>query len=124
MPTPDILIVEDEPGIRGLLGGLFDDWGYAVATVSSAEEAVPALDTEERPRLIILDIRLPGASGETVLRRVKELGLSIPVIVYSGALTDADKRRIRGLGARAIFTKPSPLQQLKTAIQEALADTQ
>jgi len=119
-----MLIAEDEPGFRGLMGGIFDDWGCDVATVSSAEEAVPMLDAEEQPRLIMLDLRLPGASGETVLRRVKELGLSTPVIVYSGALTDADKDRIRGLGARAVFIEPSPLQQLKTAIEDALSDPQ
>jgi len=122
MAEKNILVVEDEVGIRGLLEAIFGDWGYSITAVSSAEEAVATLESGDCPDLVILDLRLPGAGGETVLTRIKELGLSVPAIVYAGGLEDEDKQRLRELGARAVFTKPTPLQQLKAAIEDALPD--
>ena len=59
----DILIVEDEPALRGMLAELLSSRGYAVAMCGNGEEAITYLSEHDPPRLILLDLMMPVMSG-------------------------------------------------------------
>src|SRR5918996_5118421 len=98
---PLILIVDDDPGLRGFVRAALEYDGYSVREAASAEEGLEALD-EESPDLILLDVMMPQVDGWEMLRRVQErhgVG-SIPVIMFSGKVdesaADAAARGVHG----------------------------
>src|SRR6185295_15460229 len=95
---PRILIVDDEPGIRQSLKGVFDDEGFTTETVASGEECLKRID-ESTYELILLDIWLPGIDGIETLRRVKEKAPNTHVIMISGHATIATAVSATKLGA-------------------------
>jgi len=83
--TPTVLIVDDDPGCVEALRDTLQDVGYQVSTARSAMEALRFLESELRPSVIILDLLMPGMTGEEFLeRRQADPRLAeIPVIVVS-----------------------------------------
>ena len=119
-PGPDrpVLVVEDDPAIRALLGDLLTDAGYAVALVAEGAAALHYLFTHAPPRCILLDLRLPVVSGITLrraLQRDAQLA-GIPVIVVSAYLPAA---RVRvELAATAYLEKPFTVEQVLALVRE------
>jgi chemotaxis family two-component system sensor histidine kinase/response regulator PixL len=101
-----ILIVEDDAESRDTMRLLLELAGYDVETASDGTEALAVLRGGLRPRLILLDLMMPGMDGfQFVNEKRQDPRLSrIPVIVYSG-LYDAQANAAR-LGARAYIQKP------------------
>ena len=108
-----ILVVDDDIHIGNLLQEALEGEGYRVSRAYSGTEAVLALD-RERPDLALLDLMLPGLSGEEVLPRLA----GIPVIVVS-ARADIDSKISLLLGGAADYvTKPFVLRELLARIAE------
>src|SRR3712207_6768027 len=87
---PLVLIVDDDPGMRGFVRASLEYEGYEVREAGSADEGLAVLD-EEPPDLILLDVMMPRVDGWEMLRRVQErhgVG-AIPVIMFSGKLEGA-----------------------------------
>lgn len=80
---PSILLVDDEEGIRRVLGLSLADEGYRVQTASGADEALSAVKTE-RPDIVLTDIKMPGRSGLELLAEIKALDKDIEVIMLTG----------------------------------------
>jgi signal transduction histidine kinase len=78
-----ILLVDDEEGIRKILGISLADSGYDVLTASSGEEALRVFKTE-RPPIVLTDIKMPGMDGIELLRRIKEEQPDAEVIMITG----------------------------------------
>lgn len=78
-----ILLVDDEEGIRNVLGIVLRDAGYNVLTAAGVSEAY-ACFLEHRPAIIVTDIKMPGQSGIDLLRRVKERDAEVEVIMLTG----------------------------------------
>ena len=74
----------------------------------------------ERPDVIVLDLKMPEMDGLTVLRHIRSLNLTQPVIIYSGALTPKTEQQIRALGITESLTKDRSLVHLAEAVQRAL----
>ena len=74
MKSSDILIVDDEIGIRNLLSEILQDEGYGVATAENAETA-RQLRREVRPAMVLLDIWMPDSDGITLLKEWSREGL-------------------------------------------------
>ncbi len=110
-----ILIVEDDPAIGALLKDALGREGYGVRQAYSGTEAVLAL-REARPDLVLLDLMLPGLSGEEVLGRLT----GIPVIVVSARAQVEDKVALLKLGAADYVTKPFDLRELTARIEARL----
>src|SRR5437762_5718497 len=85
---PRILIVDDEPGIRQSLKGVFEDEGFQTEAVSSGEECLKKLE-QAAYDLVLLDIWLPGIDGIETLRRLREKSSKTHVIMISGHATIA-----------------------------------
>jgi two-component system response regulator AtoC len=119
MRTPTILIAEDERTARISLAGLLETEGFRVLTAENGTEALSILLAEE-PEAAILDIRMPGLDGLSVLRRAREGGSDSAFIVMtaqgdSGTAIDAMK-----LGAFDYVSKPLDFKVLLTQVERAV----
>ncbi len=118
--TPDhLLIVDDEPNIRKVLGGVLEDEGYRVRTAAEGTEAQQMLDAE-RPDLILLDVQLPGDDGLTLLRRWRGDKDCPPVIMMSGHATIDIAVQATQAGAADFVEKPIGAERLLVSIRNAL----
>jgi CheY-like chemotaxis protein len=118
---PTVLIVDDDRVISQLIAGVLRAKGYKTLT---AFDAVQAMMTAMRPPFvdaIVLDINMPGGSGEETLKKLKmnTRTLSIPVVILSGSIDDAVQERVRTLGAAAVLSKPLVPEQLLEALEAA-----
>src|SRR2546428_8123460 len=117
---PRILIVDDEPGIRQSLKGVFDDEGFATETVSSGEECLKKIE-QDLYDLVLLDIWLPGIDGLETLRRLREISPRTHVIMISGHATIATAVSATKLGAYDFIEKPLSLEHTLLTARNALS---
>ena len=123
MPAPvpsNILVVDDEPGIRSLVKEILEDEGYAVDVAEDAETAREAR-RNRRPALILLDIWMPDSDGISLLREWSETGAeTLPVIMMSGHGTIETAVEATRLGAYDFLEKPLSTAKLLLAVRRAL----
>ena len=120
MKSSDILIVDDEIGIRNLLSEILQDEGYTVATAENVETA-RRLRQETRPAMVLLDIWLPDSDGITLLKEWAREGLlDMPVVMMSGHASIDTAVEATKIGALDFLEKPIALQKLLTAVKNAL----
>ena len=100
-----VLVVDDEPNIRRMLGSLLEAEGYGVRQAADGAAALAAITSDE-PDVMLLDLALPGASGLEILERVRERWPHLPVVMMSGRATLADAVRATKLGAFHFIEKP------------------
>src|SRR2546427_1473280 len=93
-----ILVVEDEAPVREVLPEYFATGGYAVEAATSGLEALSAV-RGGRADLVLLDVRMPGLDGVQVLRRIRELTDSVPVIMVTANEDVSLARETLTLGA-------------------------
>ena len=116
----EILIVDDEVGIRELLSEILQDEGYRVALAENAGEA-RAYRQRQQPALVLLDIWMPDTDGVTLLREWAAGGqLTMPVIMMSGHGTIETAVDATKVGAFDFLEKPVGLQKLLSTIARAL----
>jgi CheY-like chemotaxis protein len=121
-PIPQrILLVEDNYLNRQMLEDYLVFCGYQVLGLADGTGFFQAL-ADFRPELILLDLKLPGIDGYTLLEQksCRQDYQSIPVIVVSAFAFKADQQRALKLGAKRYFVKPVSLRDLKQAIEEEL----
>lgn len=119
MPSPLILVVDDEEGIRESLAGIFEDEGYAVLASSSGEEALKVIK-EQSPDLILLDVWLTGMDGIETLKLMKEVKPDIPVIMISGHGNIELAVNATRIGAYDFLEKPLSLERVVLTAQRAI----
>src|SRR5438105_10598631 len=117
---PRILIVDDEPGIRQSLKGVFSDEGFSADAVASGEECLKKLD-ESSFDLVFLDIWLPGIDGLETLRRLREKSPATRVVMISGHATIATAVTATKLGAYDFIEKPLSLEHTLLIARNALS---
>ncbi|RPI73096.1 MAG: DNA-binding response regulator [Desulfobacteraceae bacterium] len=114
----NLLIVEDEPQLVGILEYLFKDEGYEVFKAYSAEEAIKSLKTRGID-LVLLDIMLPQMDGFQLCAYLKK-NTVIPVIILSAKKEDEDKIRGLELGAADYITKPFNHKELILRVKKVV----
>lgn len=120
--TPQtVLVIEDDPVIRGILEMNLSDEGYDVL---SAEDGLEGVRTakETQPGIILMDIRLPNITGWEATRRLKvePRTAQIPIIALTAQSTSKDLHRCFESGCDAFMTKPIQFAQLFTKIEMLL----
>ncbi len=116
----NILVVDDELGIRDLLWEILNDEGHTVEVAENAEQA-RAARLRERPDLVLLDIWMPDTDGVTLLKEWSVSGaLNMPVIMMSGHATIDTAVAATKIGAHAFLEKPITLQKLLKAVELGL----
>ncbi len=111
---PNILIIDDDVSINDMISEALETEGYFVQKAYSGTEALMLLSAE-KPDLILLDLMLPGITGEVLLSKIT----GIPVIIVSAKADIADKVGLLRNGAADYITKPFNIQELlaRVAVQ-------
>ncbi len=119
-----LLVVDDEPDTREILGEILRSAGAAVATASSLGEALAACD-RFRPDLLISDIAMPGGDGYALIRQLRRRGPEscgrVPAIAVSAHAREEDRRRALAAGFERYVTKPVEPADLLAVVREVAA---
>lgn len=120
-PPPTILLVDDDPLIRGLGQELLEHLGYRVETAGNGPEALKKFQRMGGVDLVLMDYCLPGQNGCEVLKEFKILDKRARVLVASGFFSSKDMASLKEEGALGLINKPYRLTDLERRIQAALA---
>jgi two-component system, cell cycle response regulator DivK len=117
-----ILIVEDNPANRKLLSFLLTTRGYDVRAAARTDEALEMLETFA-PRLILMDLQLPGMDGLELTRRLKSdpRTRNIVIVAVTAYAMKGDEQRVRAAGCDGYVTKPIDTRGLPQVIAAYLA---
>ena len=117
-----LLIVDDEPDIRGILAFTLEDCGFEVREAADGAEAIAALRATP-PDCLVLDLMMPGVDGFGVLRSRRQLGLAPETRILIVTAKTAERDYVRGweLGADEYVTKPFDPDHLVEKVKELLA---
>ena len=123
MATKKILIVDDEPDVLLVLGKRLASSGYDVVKAASGQAGLIKAKAE-RPDLIIMDMMMPGMSGEEVAQELKtdrETG-SIPILFLTALFTKRDETtKGHAVGGQTFFAKPYDPEELLAEVKRRLA---
>jgi CheY-like chemotaxis protein len=117
-PKNAVLVVDDEPAIRGLLSLLLEDENYHVETASDGQEALRKVE-QRSPDVIVLDLMLPRMDGWEVIDAISEGSVTsgIPIIAVSAAERYME---VGDRGVQAFLSKPFDIATLLAVLEEVL----
>ncbi|HET7521634.1 MAG TPA: response regulator [Candidatus Limnocylindria bacterium] len=114
MANDPVLVVDDDPAIRNAVRDLLEEQGIPVETATDGQDAMAKV-TQRRPRLVLLDMRMPVMDGWGFAAALREAGIAAPVVVMTAA---ADARRwAEEIGAIGVVPKPFGIDELIGAVQ-------
>ena len=119
-PLAKILVIDDEQGIRDLLDTLLRRKGYDVILSANGQKGLEIF-RREQPDVIVLDLKMPGMDGLTVLQQIRSLDPKKPVIILTGAGTPETEQQVRALGGTEFIEKEFSLHRLGDALKRLLA---
>lgn len=114
-----ILVIEDDRAVQKALKRLFEGEGF---TVDVAGNGVTGLEMfrAATPAVLVLDLRLPGMSGQDVCREISQVAPSLPIIILSARTEVMDKVLLLELGAHDYVTKPFSPRELLARVRTAM----
>lgn len=116
-----VLIVDDEYAVRNVLGLSLSHLGYSVDTAASGLEAIEKFSAPDSAfELVILDLLMPGLSGEEVFMRLKSLRDDVRVLIVSGFSSEGTVDRILDMGGRDFIQKPFSIEVLARKVRGCL----
>lgn len=114
-----VLLVDDDPQLRQLLGDRLRTSGYHVIFAANGQEGIAKVQQEE-PEVVLLDLEMPEMNGMAVLAEIRRCNTDLPVIMRTAYGTTAKAQEALQYGANAFLAKSSTLSQLLLVLQEAL----
>lgn len=114
-----VLVVDDEAIVLRSCRAVLEADGCEVLTAGSVAEALPLIDARA-PVLLLVDVKMPVQDGMYLMRRLKERGIDLPVVVMSGYSTAETIQEARGLGAVAFISKPFTPDELSLTVRSVL----
>lgn len=118
--SPLIQIVEDDAAVAESLEAILETWGFVSEIYADAEQFLAAGNTE-RAACVLLDVRLPGTDGLTLLGKLRAIDVSTPAIVLSGHGDVEMATQAMRLGAQDFIEKPVDDEELVDRIKSAVA---
>ncbi|MCG9133235.1 response regulator [Candidatus Poribacteria bacterium] len=120
-----ILVIEDQELNRKVVRIVLQSKGYTVVEATDAAEAIASLE-DTIPQLILMDIALPGQSGEDLTRRIKAnlAWVGIPIIALTAAAMSGDRERILKAGCDDYLSKPIDINILVERVETHLRRTE
>jgi two-component system OmpR family response regulator len=118
-----VLVVDDEPNIRDLLTTSLRFNGYSVYAVGNGNDAVVAAE-KGKPDIILLDVMLPDQSGFAVTKKIRSMGIDVPVLFLTARDETEDKVTGLTVGGDDYMTKPFSLDEIMARISAILRRTQ
>ena len=120
-PKGRILCTEDDADARDLLVCILENAGYHVTVTGNSTHAL-AIAKRDPFDLILIDSWMPGLSGTELTTEIRKFNLSTPILFYSGAAYEADKREARDAGAQGYLTKPDGISDLVEEVAKLIAE--
>ncbi len=108
MPGIQVLVVDDDSAIRGMIVSLLEDEGLTAQGASDGVEALHAIEAHS-PQVIVLDLQMPVMDGWSLFRHLRASGIQIPVLLISAHGVQAARV---ALGAEDALAKPFDIDQL------------
>lgn len=125
-PTQKVLVIDDNPMNREIIGTLLKEKGLAFSEAQNGKEALKLLHTETF-WLVFTDLLMPGMDGFEITRRIREMGLEIPIIAISALSMKKDREQAFEAGCNAFLPKPVDLDKISNLVttyqQEHLRQT-
>src|ERR1700675_3332904 len=118
-----ILIADDDAVARRLVENMVQKCGYETIVVDSGDAAIAALTAPDAPVIdaVVLDLVMPGLDGMGVLAKIRDAGLSIPVIVQTAHGGIDNVVSAMRAGAQDFVVKPAGAERLEVSLRNALA---
>jgi len=114
-----ILVIDDDASDRDLLAAVLTKRGYEVILADNGGTGL-MLCHRRTPDAVVLDLNMPGIDGRSILRQLRILHPTLPVVVFSGHSTEEIEQEMLNQGATACIEKAFSLDQLGSALQEVL----
>ena len=114
-----ILVIDDEPVARTLVGILLSEEGYDVVLADGGWKGLE-LFRREHPDVVVLDLNMPEFDGVAVLQHLRRIDLDQPVIILTGAATPETEQQVRALGVTEIVVKGFTWDRLTDAVKRVL----
>jgi CheY-like chemotaxis protein len=115
-----VLVVDDEAIMRETSKDVLESIkGVRCILAADAEEAKRAFE-EHDIDAVVTDLNMPGESGLTVTRDVRDSGSTVPIIIFSGSLVAGEELRAQDAGANLVLPKPSGIPLLRKAVRDYL----
>jgi DNA-binding response OmpR family regulator len=114
-----ILVVCDDPGQQQLMRQVLEPAGYDVITANAGQSAADLLRAI-KPRLVVLDLCLPGRSAQDLCRQIREVSEDVPILVLSDLRDVAHVILLFSLGADDYMTKPFNSSELLARIKASM----
>jgi DNA-binding NtrC family response regulator len=114
-----VLVVDDEAIVLRSCRAVLEADGCEVLMAGSVAEALPLIDARA-PVLLLVDVKMPVQDGMYLMRRLKERGINLPVVVMSGYSTAETIQEAKGLGAVAFISKPFTPDELSLTVRSVL----
>jgi DNA-binding response OmpR family regulator len=111
----EILLVDDDPRFTHILRELLELNGFTVITASTGEQALEHLALSS-PKVVLLDVRMPGMDGLLILKHIRVNQPNLPVIIITQDSEDRTREEAAILGANGYLLKPFDFEQLKTLL--------
>ncbi len=121
LPSPSLLLVDDDPMPLETLSTLLSEEGFRVVTATSGEEAERKLKAEQPPfELVITDLVMPGKSGMDVLKCALNRNPSCTVLVLTGFGSVREATEAMEMGAFDFVTKPMQIDQFRNTLRRLM----
>ena len=118
--SESVLVVDDEPAVRQLIAGILARAGHVVLTANSGQEAIRVLESED-VALVLSDINMPGSiSGLELIDALHARRPSLPIILVTGSVDEANLREALDRGAAGFITKPFKAVELNRKVETAI----
>jgi len=118
---PNVLIIDDDPGVRGVLEGFLEALGYASLSAGTGVAGLAALQTKPADA-VLLDIAMPGVlGGVDTLRAIRRSWPDLPVVMVTANVDEAIAKTTLREGAFDYVTKPLILDRLREVLAAAMA---
>jgi len=113
----DVLVVDDQPGVRQLLGIIVTELGDKVWEAQNGKEAVDQVK-KWQPDLVIMDIRMPVMGGVDALEKIKTLRPDLPVVMMTAYGSEDALEDLRRKGAVMCLTKPFDVEFIRILLED------
>ena len=110
-----ILVIDDQPNVRAFLDILLRQQGYDAVLAENGWKGLQ-LYRQDHPDVILLDLNMPELDGVSVLKQIRSVDLTQPVIVLTGDTSTETERQVRALGVTEFLVKGSSLRLLKDTL--------
>lgn len=114
-----VMVVDDEPLLRGLCSSLLSSWGYEVTEAHDGQDALEKLRLASVDAVLV-DINMPRLRGDALLACLRREQPALPVVIMSSDFMETTRTRVLDLGASSFLAKPFRPIQLKEHISQAL----